>query len=93
MKLTFLGTRGNIEAPTQCHRMHNLMKVSYYETEVVIDCGEDWLGEVDDRDRRHPSEPAEGDERTLGAKIRDLAEERGIHQVEIAHDGMEIVLR
>ncbi|MFW6135435.1 MAG: MBL fold metallo-hydrolase [Chloroflexota bacterium] len=48
MKLTFLGTRGNIDARTHHHRMHSAMKVSYYRTEVVIDCGEDWLGEVAD---------------------------------------------
>jgi glyoxylase-like metal-dependent hydrolase (beta-lactamase superfamily II) len=47
MKLTFLGTRGNIDARTRRHRMHSSMKVSYYDTEVVVDCGEDWLGEVD----------------------------------------------
>jgi phosphoribosyl 1,2-cyclic phosphodiesterase len=46
MKLTFLGTRGNIDARTRCHRMHSSMKVSYYGSEVVIDCGEDWLDEV-----------------------------------------------
>jgi len=46
MKLTFLGTRGNIDARTRRHRMHSSMKVSYYDTEVVIDCGEDWLGQV-----------------------------------------------
>lgn len=39
------------------------------------------------------SEIVEGDERTLGAKIRDLAADRGVDQVEIAHDGMEVVLR
>jgi phosphoribosyl 1,2-cyclic phosphodiesterase len=38
------------------------------------------------------SEIVEGDERVLGAEIRDIAEERGV-QVEIAHDGMEMVLR
>jgi hypothetical protein len=38
------------------------------------------------------SEIVEGDERTLGAKIRDLAEERGV-ELDIAHDGMEVVLR
>jgi phosphoribosyl 1,2-cyclic phosphodiesterase len=46
MKLTFLGTRGNIDARTRRHHMHSSMKVSYYETQVVIDCGEDWLGQV-----------------------------------------------
>ena len=50
MKLTFLGTRGNIDARTSRHRMHSAMKVSYYAAEVVVDCGEDWLGEVGDWD-------------------------------------------
>jgi hypothetical protein len=39
------------------------------------------------------SEIVEGDERTLGAKIRELAEERNVDQVEIAHDGLGVVLR
>ena len=30
--------------------MHSSMQVSYYDTEIVIDCGEDWLGHVDDWD-------------------------------------------
>jgi phosphoribosyl 1,2-cyclic phosphodiesterase len=47
MKLTFLGTRGNIKARTGRHGMHSSMKVSYYGEGVIIDCGEDWLGEVD----------------------------------------------
>ncbi len=46
MKLTFLGTRGNIDARTWRHRMHSSMQVSYYDTRVIIDCGEDWLGEI-----------------------------------------------
>ena len=37
------------------------------------------------------SEIVEGDERTLGAKIREMAEERGV-TAEIAHDGMEVIL-
>ncbi len=48
MKLTFLGTRGNHDARSPGHRMHSAMKVSYYATEIVIDCGEDWLGRVGD---------------------------------------------
>lgn len=44
MKLTFLGTRGNIKARTQRHRMHTSMLVTYYDKNVMIDCGEDWLG-------------------------------------------------
>jgi hypothetical protein len=39
------------------------------------------------------SQIVEGDERTLGKRIRDLAEERNVDRVEIAHDGMEVVLR
>ncbi|MDX1689127.1 MAG: MBL fold metallo-hydrolase, partial [Candidatus Promineifilaceae bacterium] len=48
MKLTFLGTRGNIEARTRRHRMHTSLMVGYYGRQIMIDCGEDWLGEVDD---------------------------------------------
>ena len=48
MKLTFLGTRGNIDARTRRHGMHSSMKVSCYDVEVVIDCGADWLDEVTD---------------------------------------------
>lgn len=47
MKLRFLGTRGNIDARTRRHRMHSALMVSYYGKDVMIDCGEDWLGEVD----------------------------------------------
>ena len=46
MKLTFLGTRAKIDAGTQRHGKQSSMKVSYYDTEVIIDCGEDWLGRV-----------------------------------------------
>jgi phosphoribosyl 1,2-cyclic phosphodiesterase len=38
------------------------------------------------------NEIVSGDERHLGARLRRLAEERGV-QAEIAHDGMEVVLR
>ncbi len=50
MKLTFLGTRGNIDARSRLHRMHSSLKVSYYDTGLVIDCGEDWLAESADWD-------------------------------------------
>jgi len=46
MKLIFLGTRGNIEARTDKHHNHSGVKVSYYDTEIIIDCGEDWLDDV-----------------------------------------------
>jgi phosphoribosyl 1,2-cyclic phosphodiesterase len=46
MKLHFLGTRGNIDARTRRHRMHTSLQVSYYGKRVMIDCGEDWLGNL-----------------------------------------------
>lgn len=47
MKLTFLGTRGYIDAKTDRHRRHSSMLVEYYRRRVMIDCGKDWLGEID----------------------------------------------
>lgn len=47
MKLTFLGTRGNIEARNRRHDMHTALMVSYYGRQVMIDCGQDWLGKLD----------------------------------------------
>src|SRR6058998_2143366 len=44
MKLTFLGTRGEIEARTRRHRMHTSLLVSHRGARVMIDCGLDWLG-------------------------------------------------
>jgi phosphoribosyl 1,2-cyclic phosphodiesterase len=44
MKLTFLGTRGEIEARTRRHRMHSSLLISYRGCNVMIDCGLDWLG-------------------------------------------------
>ncbi|MDX1675616.1 MAG: hypothetical protein R3314_12550, partial [Longimicrobiales bacterium] len=38
------------------------------------------------------SEIVEGDERTLGAELREMAEERGV-EAEFAYDGLNIVLR
>src|SRR5213080_757052 len=51
MKLTFLGTRGEIEARTRRHRMHTSLLVSYRGKKVMIDCGFDWLGKFE---RLHP---------------------------------------
>lgn len=48
MKLTFLGTRGEIDARTRRHRMHTSLEVSYEGRRVMVDAGEDWLGELDD---------------------------------------------
>ena len=46
MKLTFLGTRGEIEARTRRHRMHTSLLVSHRAARVMIDCGLDWLGKL-----------------------------------------------
>lgn len=48
MKLTFLGTRGYIEARSRRHRRHTALEVSYRGRRVMIDCGEDWLGELEE---------------------------------------------
>lgn len=47
MKLTFLGTRGEIEARTTAHGMHTSLLVAYRRRRVMIDCGQDWLGKID----------------------------------------------
>src|SRR5438128_6932341 len=51
MKLTFLGARGEIEKRQRRHRMHTSLMVSYRGTDVMIDCGLDWLGKFE---RLHP---------------------------------------
>lgn len=48
MKLVFLGTRGEIDARTRRHRMHTSLEVAYYGRRVMIDAGEDWLGQLDE---------------------------------------------
>lgn len=47
MKVTFLGTRGNIDVRSSRHRRHTATLVSYRSARVMIDCGADWLGAVD----------------------------------------------
>jgi phosphoribosyl 1,2-cyclic phosphodiesterase len=47
MKLTFLGTRGEIEARTRRHRMHTSLLVSHRGAHMMIDSGLDWLGKLD----------------------------------------------
>lgn len=48
MKLTFLGTRGYIDASTRRHRRHTAMLVEYKEMRVMIDCGKDWERKLKD---------------------------------------------
>ena len=40
MKLSFLGTRGEIEARTAQHRMHSCLMVN---DRILVDCGADWI--------------------------------------------------
>ena len=47
MNLTFLGTRGEIDARTRRHRMHTSLLVSHRRANVMIDCGLDWLGKLE----------------------------------------------
>jgi len=45
MKLTFLGTRGEIKNRTDQHKRHTSLLVSYKNKKVIIDRGTDWLNE------------------------------------------------
>jgi phosphoribosyl 1,2-cyclic phosphodiesterase len=45
MKLTFLGTRGEIKFKTDQHQRHTSLLVSFKKTNVIIDSGTDWLHE------------------------------------------------
>lgn len=44
MRVTFVGTRGNIQARSRLHRRHSALLVDGGAGRVLIDCGEDWLG-------------------------------------------------
>jgi phosphoribosyl 1,2-cyclic phosphodiesterase len=46
LKLTFLGTRGEIEARSRRHRRHSSLLVQRDEVRIMIDCGTDWLGRL-----------------------------------------------
>ena len=43
MKLTFLGTRGEIEARSYRHRRHSALLIERDEARIMIDCWADWL--------------------------------------------------
>lgn len=43
MKLTFLGTHGEIEARSRRHQRHSALLVQHNEARIMIDCGADWL--------------------------------------------------
>ena len=44
MRITFLGTRGNIEAARRRHRRHSAAMIHRCGRRVMVDCGADWLG-------------------------------------------------
>jgi ribonuclease BN (tRNA processing enzyme) len=46
IKLTFLGTRGEIKIRSRRHRRHSSLLVHYGDTRIMIDCGTDWLGRL-----------------------------------------------
>ena len=46
MKLTFVGTRGEIEAKTRWHRRHSALLLTHHGRRLLIDCGADWLGRI-----------------------------------------------
>lgn len=46
LKLTFLGTRGEVEARSRRHRRHSSLLVQCDGARIMIDCGTDWLGRL-----------------------------------------------
>ncbi len=46
MKLTFLGTRAEIDARSR-HRRHSVLEVTHLRRCVLIDCGRDWRTEIE----------------------------------------------
>jgi len=47
VKLTFLGTRGWIEASNRRHRRHSALLVAYHGRRLMVDCGADWRGRLE----------------------------------------------
>jgi phosphoribosyl 1,2-cyclic phosphodiesterase len=46
LELTFLGTRGEIEARSRHHRRHSALLIAHNGARIMIDCGADWLGRL-----------------------------------------------
>jgi hypothetical protein len=46
MRITFLGTRSDIEARSRRHRRHSAAMIHHGGRRVMVDCGADWLGRV-----------------------------------------------
>jgi ribonuclease BN (tRNA processing enzyme) len=47
MKLTFLGTKGFIKIQSPYHKKHTTTLISYNNKVIMLDCGLDWLGSLD----------------------------------------------
>lgn len=47
MKITFLGTRGYIDASTRRHKRHTSTLITHNRVRLLIDCGLDWLNKID----------------------------------------------
>lgn len=46
MRITFLGTRGNIAIRSREHYNHTVTEFAFGSNKVLIDCGLDWLGKA-----------------------------------------------
>jgi phosphoribosyl 1,2-cyclic phosphodiesterase len=46
LALTFLGTRGEIDARSRRHGRHSALLIEHKNVRIVIDCGADWLGRL-----------------------------------------------
>jgi phosphoribosyl 1,2-cyclic phosphodiesterase len=46
VKLTFLGTRGEIKVRSRLHGRHSSLLVGHEDARIMIDCGTDWLGRL-----------------------------------------------
>jgi len=47
MRLTFLGTRGNIRVSSAEHRYHAMLLVEAEDVRVLVDAGDDWRGTIE----------------------------------------------
>jgi ribonuclease BN (tRNA processing enzyme) len=46
VRLTFLGTRGEIKIRSRRHKRHSALLVEHEGARIMIDCGADWLGHL-----------------------------------------------
>ena len=47
LRVGFLGTRGEIDATSERHRRHSVLLLTLRDQRVMIDCGLDWLDDID----------------------------------------------